>query len=145
MSDDLGTWPVGPKPPLRRFHQARWDEPVIFELSQPGARGVLPPEVEPGIREAVGEPAAALPVSVRRTEAPALPELAQLHVVRHYARLSQENLGVDLNVDIGQGTCTMKYSPKVNDQLARNPKLADLHPLQDASTTQGILEIMWRL
>jgi glycine dehydrogenase subunit 2 len=143
--DDPGTWPVAPKPPLRRFHQARWDEPTIFELSQPGARGVLPPAVEPGIREAVGDPAAALPESVRRTEPPALPELAQLHVVRHYARLSQENLGVDLNVDVGQGTCTMKYSPKVNDQLARSPKLADLHPLQDASTTQGILEIMWRL
>ena len=118
--DDPGTWPVAPKPPLRRFHQARWDEPTIFELSQPGARGVLPPTVEPGIREAVGDPAAALPESVRRTEPPALPELAQLHVVRHYARLSQENLGVDLNVDVGQGTCTMKYSPKVNDQLARS-------------------------
>jgi len=51
---------------------------------------------------------------------------------------------VDLNVDVGQGTCTMKYSPKVNDQLARNPKVADAHPLQDPSTTQGILEIMWR-
>lgn len=143
--EDRGTWPVGPKPPIRRFHQARWDEPVIFELSQPGARGVLPPAVEPGIREAVGDPAAALPPSVRRTDPPALPELAQLHVVRHYARLSQENLGVDLNVDVGQGTCTMKYSPKVNDRLATGPKLADLHPLQDASTTQGILEIMWRL
>lgn len=142
---DRGAWPIGPKPPLRRFHQARWDEPVIFELSQPGARGVLPPAVEPGIREAVGDPAAALPASVRRTTPPGLPELAQVHVVRHYARLSQENLGVDLNVDVGQGTCTMKYSPKVNDQLARSPKLADLHPLQDASTTQGVLEIMWRL
>jgi glycine dehydrogenase subunit 2 len=82
---------------------------------------------------------------VRRARPPALPELPQLHVVRHYARLSQENLGVDLNVDVGQGTCTMKYSPKVNDQLARNPKVADAHPLQDPSTTQGVLEIMWRL
>ena len=145
MSEPHGTWPIGPKPPLRRFHQARWDEPVIFELSQPGARGVLPPAVEPEIREVVGDPAAALPPSVRRERPPALPELPQLHVVRHYARLSQENLGVDLNVDVGQGTCTMKYSPKVNDQLARNPKVADAHPLQDPSTTQGILEIMWRL
>jgi glycine dehydrogenase subunit 2 len=140
-----GTWPIGPKPPPRRFHQARWDEPVIFELSQPGARGVLPPVVEPEIREVVGDPVAALPAPVRRANPPALPELPQLHVVRHYARLSQENLGVDLNVDVGQGTCTMKYSPKVNDQLARNPKVAELHPLQDPSTTQGILEIMWRL
>jgi glycine dehydrogenase subunit 2 len=136
---------IGPKPMPRRFHQASWDEPVIFELSVPGARGVLPPPVEAGIRARVGDPVAALPAGVRRATPPALPELAQLHVVRHYDRLSQENLGVDLNIDVGQGTCTMKYSPKVNDQLVRSPRLADLHPLQDPSTVQGVLEIMWRL
>jgi glycine dehydrogenase subunit 2 len=62
-----------------------------------------------------------LPESLQRKNPPALPELSQVHVLRHYARLSQENLGVDLNIDVGQGTCTMKYSPKVNDQLARSP------------------------
>jgi glycine dehydrogenase subunit 2 len=137
--------PIAPKPLPRRFHQASWDEPVIFELSQPGARGVLIPEVEPAIAAEAGNPAAALPDSLRRKTPPALPELSQLHVLRHYARLSQENLGVDLNIDIGQGTCTMKYSPKVNDQLARSPKMADLHPLQNESTVQGMLEIMWKL
>ncbi len=137
--------PIGPRPFPRRFHQASWDEPVIFELGTPGARGVLLPPVEPGIREAVGDPAALLPASARRATPPALPELAQLHVLRHFDRLSQENLGVDLNIDVGQGTCTMKYSPKVNDQLVRSPKLTELHPLQDPSTVQGILEIMWRL
>jgi glycine dehydrogenase subunit 2 len=137
--------PVSPKPMPRRFHQASWDEPVIFELSQPGARGVLVPEVEAEIVQQVGSPAEALPASLRRKTPPALPEMSQIHVLRHYDRLSQENLGVDMNIDIGQGTCTMKYSPKVNDQLARSPKMADLHPLQDESTVQGILEIMWRL
>jgi glycine dehydrogenase subunit 2 len=137
--------PVAPKPMPRRFHQAYWDEPVIFELSQPGARGVLVPQVEAGIVEQVGDVVATLPHSLRRKTPPALPEMSQVHVLRHYARLSQENLGVDLNIDIGQGTCTMKYSPKVNDQLARSPKMADLHPLQDESTVQGILEVMWRL
>jgi glycine dehydrogenase subunit 2 len=139
------SWPIAPKPELRRFQQARWDEPIIFELTQPGTRGVLPPPVEPGIREAVGDPAAALPESIRRPGPPALPEMSQLHVLRHYLRLSQENLGVDLNVDVGQGTCTMKYSPKVNEQLARSPKVAELHPLQHPDTVQGILEILWRL
>ncbi len=137
--------PIGEKPALRRFHQASWDEPIIFELSQPGQRGILAPEVEDGIRAQVGDVAAALPDHMRRKTPPALPEMSQLHVVRHYDRLSQENLGVDLNVDIGQGTCTMKYSPKVNDQLARSQKLTELHPLQDESTVQGILEIMYRL
>jgi glycine cleavage system protein P-like pyridoxal-binding family len=92
---------IGKKPPLRRFHQARWDEPVIFELSQPGQRGVLVPEVESGIHQEVGDVASALPEGLRRKTPPKLPELAQVHVLRHYTRLSQENLGVDLNIDIG--------------------------------------------
>jgi len=130
---------------LRRFHQARWDEPVIFELSQPGQRGVLVPEVEPEIEAAVGDPLAALPESMRRQQPPALPELSQPQVLRHYVRLSQENLGADFNIDVGQGTCTMKYNPKINDQLARLPQVTELHPLQDGSTVQGALEIMARL
>jgi glycine dehydrogenase subunit 2 len=133
------------KPPLRRFHQARWDEAIIFELSQPGQRGVLVPEVELEIRREVGDVLESLPEDLRRKSPLKLPEMSQLHVLRHYARLSQENLGVDLNIDIGQGTCTMKYSPKVNDQLARSTKMTDLHPLQDESTVQGILEVIFRL
>jgi len=132
------------KPNLRRFHQARWDEPIIFELSREGQRGILVPEVEDEIREEVGDVLATLPAKMRRKGAPALPELSQPQVVRHYLRLSQENLGTDLNIDVGQGTCTMKYSPKINDQLARTPQMADLHPLQDKGTVQGILEIMYR-
>jgi glycine dehydrogenase subunit 2 len=134
---------------LRRFHQARWDEPIIFELSQPGQRGILVPEVEQGVREGADEysnaqPWLALPDKARRKKPPALPEMSQPQVLRHYVRLSQENLGADFNVDVGQGTCTMKYSPKINEQLARSPKMTGLHPLQDESTVQGILEVMFR-
>ncbi len=136
---------IGPKPSPRRFHQARWDEPIIFAHSVPGARGVLIPTVEDGIREMVGSPADDLPAGVRRTTPPALPEMAQVNVLRHYTRLSQETLGVDVNIDVGQGTCTMKYSPKINESFARDPRIADLHPLQDGSTVQGALEIMWHL
>ena len=139
------TGAVSKKPAVRRFHQASWDEPVIFELNQPGQRGISVPEVEKGICEEVGDVAATLPADLRRAVPPALPEMSQIHVLRHYLRLSQENLGVDLNIDVGQGTCTMKYSPKVNDQLARSQKLSELHPLQDESTVQGILEVMYRL
>jgi glycine dehydrogenase subunit 2 len=131
-------------PKLRRFHQARWDEPIIFELGRAGQRGILVPEVEDGIKAEVGDVLADLPQPMRRKKPPGLPELSQPQVLRHYARLSQENLGADLNIEIGQGTCTMKYSPKINDQLAAHPKLADLHPLQDEETLQGILEIMHR-
>jgi glycine dehydrogenase subunit 2 len=132
------------KPKLRRFHQARWDEPVIFELSREGRRGILIPEPESGMKRIAGDALAGIPEKMRRKEPPRLPELSQPQVLRHYARLSQENLGVDLNIDVGQGTCTMKYSPKINDQLTRMPAIADLHPLQDEDTVQGILEIMYR-
>jgi len=93
----------------------------------------------------VGDVVQKLPEELRRKEPPKLPELSQMHVLRHYLRLSQENLGVDLNIDVGQGTCTMKYSPKVNDMVTKTPKVMDLHPFQDESTVQGILEIMYKL
>lgn len=129
---------------LRRFHQARWDEPILFELSTPGQRGILVPSVEEGIRDEVGDALDLLPDGMRRQTPPRLPELAQPQVLRHYVRLSQENLGTDLNIDVGQGTCTMKYSPKINEQVARSPKMTDLHPLQVEETVQGILEAMYR-
>ncbi|HUZ22512.1 MAG TPA: aminomethyl-transferring glycine dehydrogenase subunit GcvPB [Streptosporangiaceae bacterium] len=140
-----GGFPIEAKPPLRRFHQARWDEPLIFELTQPGQRGILVPPAEPAVTEAVAGAPGELPPGIRRAAPPALPEMSQLHVLRHYLRLSQENLGFDLNVDVGQGTCTMKYSPKVNDRLAGSHKLADMHPLQHPDTAQGVLEIYWRM
>jgi glycine dehydrogenase subunit 2 len=134
--------PIAPKPALRRFHQARWDEPIVFELSAPGERGVLVSRPEAGVRETVGDVVAGLPQTLRRPAPPALPEIAQMRVVRHFLRLSQENLGADLNVDVGQGTCTMKYAPKVNERIITTPQLADLHPLQDEDTVQGVLEII---
>lgn len=129
---------------LRAFHQAKWDEEVIFELSEKGQRGILVPPVEKGIEDEVGDGISALPVSLRRQVPPALPEISQMRVLKHYLRLSQHTLGADLNVDIGQGTCTVKYNPKINDVLAASPKAAELHPLQDESTVQGALEIMYR-
>ena len=127
------------------YHQARWNEPILLELSRPGQRGILVPAVEDGVKAAAGDVRADLPAHLKRRSPPALPEMAQPQVVRHYTRLSQETLGADLDIDVGQGTCTMKYNPKVNERLARLPQMAELHPLQDESTVQGILEIMHRL
>lgn len=137
--------PVAPKPSPRRFHQARWDEPIVFELHCPGERGVVVSPVEPGVRKAVGDVLSALPEGLRRASAPQLPEIGQMRVLKHYLRLSQETLGSDLNVDIGQGTCTIKYSPKINDQLIEVPQLRELHPLQRTEDVQGILDITSRL
>jgi len=129
---------------LRNFHQARWDEPIIFELSTPGQRGILIPEVDDEIVNKVGKAEEIIPENIKRKELPKLPELSQPQVLRHFLRLSQETLGQDINIDIGLGTCTMKYSPKIHEQFVRNPKFSELHPLQDEETVQGILEIMYK-
>jgi glycine dehydrogenase subunit 2 len=136
--------PLAPRPPLRRYHQAHWDEPIVFDLHGAGERGLLPSRTEPSVRAAVGDVLAMLPAGLRRATPPALPEIGQARVLRHYLRLSQENLGADLNVEIGPGPCTMKYSPKINERFARHPGLADLHPLQRPEDLQGVLEIVWR-
>jgi glycine dehydrogenase subunit 2 len=140
-----GTTPPGGYRYLREgFHAARWQEPLIMEMGSPGERGVIPPPLEPRIRESVGEPRQLIPASLVRREPPALPEVAQPQVLRHFLRLSQMTMGTDVNIDLGLGTCTMKYSPKVNEFLARSPKMADLHPWQPGETVQGILEIAHR-
>lgn len=99
-------------------------------------------DVDPGILAAVGDPWLDIPSEMRRMSPPRLPELAQPQVLRHYLRLSQENLGADLNVDV-YGTCTMKYSPKINDQVVRAPAISELHPLQPPESVQGMLAIFF--
>ncbi|MCK5348560.1 MAG: hypothetical protein KAJ25_04180, partial [Desulfobacula sp.] len=98
----------------RHFHQARWDEPIIFELSAPGKTGIIAPQTDPEILEERGNAFDKFTGKLKRKNPPKLPELGQMEVVKHFLRLSQENLGADFNVDIGQGTCTMKYNPKIN-------------------------------
>ncbi len=132
------------RPKIRRFHQAKWDEEVIFELSQEGERGILVPEAEEDLKSEVEDVLSSIPQGVRRKRPPELPEVSQSRVLRHYMRLSQMTLGTDLNIDVGQGTCTMKYSPKINEHLSRSPKMNDIHPLQDEGTVGGILEVMYR-
>ena len=130
---------------LRKFHQARWDEEIICEMSVPGERGILVPRVEREIEAEVGDGVSMIPEGLRREKPAALPEVNQVRVLRHYLRLSQETMGADMTVDASEGTCTMKYSPKVHEQLVGNPGLRDIHPLQDEDTLQGILEVYFRL
>jgi len=129
---------------LRNFHAAQWDEPLILEKGSPGERGYMPPAVEPAISDAIGNPWSLIPQEMRRSEPPRLPEMAQPSVLRHYLRLSQMTMGCHITPDASLGTCTMKYSPQVNEQLVRMPEMSDLHPLQDDDTAQGILEIIYR-
>jgi glycine dehydrogenase subunit 2 len=129
---------------LRNYHAQIWDEPLLMDTSVPGQRGILVPGAEAEIKAAVGEADDLIPPNMRRVQPPDLPEVAQPQVVRHYTRLSQMTMGNDVSNDIGVGTCTMKYSPKINEKLCGLPQMADLHPYQDETTVQGILEIMYK-
>ena len=100
-----------------KFHQAKWDEPIIYELSTPGERGILVGAPEEEVAKEV-KGTAAIPEGMKRSTKLNLPEMSQSRVLRHYARLAQQTLGADVNIEIGQGTCTVKYSPKVNEQLS---------------------------
>ncbi|GIW12423.1 MAG: putative glycine dehydrogenase (decarboxylating) subunit 2 [Dehalococcoidia bacterium] len=111
-------------------------EPLIFELSQPGRRGVALPPLD--VPEA--EP---LPAEFRREELP-LPELSELDVVRHFVRLSQRNFAID-SVFYPLGSCTMKYNPKVHEEVARLRGFQQIHPLQPVETVQGALAVMFHL
>lgn len=123
------------------YHAVNWREPIIYQLGQGGRRGYRVPPVENEISAVVGDVVSHIPEEMRRKQAPNLPELSEPEVVRHYIRLSQQTYGVDSGIHM-HGTCTMKYSPKVDEAIVRSPKLADLHPLQDFETVQGILRIM---
>ena len=125
---------------LPKYHAARWDEPLVLEMGRPGRRGLLVGEAEPALAAAVGAGADLVPEAVRRARPPALPELSEFEVQRHYLHLAQMTLGM-MGVNLF-GTCTMKYNPRLNEHVAARPWLAELHPGQDESTLQGVLEIL---
>ena len=114
----------------RDFHEARWDEPILMELGEPGQRALLLEEIEPQVAQAAGALDDLVPQGYLRREAPELPELGQMQLLRHYLRLSQETIGADLNIDIGLGTCTMKYNPKVHESFVRDPGSLSSTPIR---------------
>ncbi len=111
---------------------------LIFEYSQPGRRGYSLP------RNSFDRHINELPQSCLRKEAPALPEVDEPTVVRHYTNSSTNNFGVDTGF-YPLGSCTMKYNPKINDELAASKSIAPLHPFQPVSGVQGALAIYWQL
>src|SRR6478735_3929049 len=129
----------------RSYQSAKWDEPIILEMGALGERGYVPPAVESEIAESVGAADDFIPASLRRREPPRLPEMAQPSVLRHFLRLSQMTMGAHITPDASLGTCTMKYSPLVNEEMARTSQMGELHPYQDDETAQGMLEIIYGL
>ncbi|WP_214878422.1 aminomethyl-transferring glycine dehydrogenase subunit GcvPB [Exiguobacterium sp. ERU653] len=113
------------------------EQTLIFEVSREGRTGYnLPTPTVPEV-----DLETLLPATMIRKEAAELPEVSELDVVRHYTALSTRNHGVDSGF-YPLGSCTMKYNPKVNEDMARLPGFAHIHPLQPAETIQGALELM---
>ena len=129
--------------PLRRYHAAVWDEPLVMEMGVQGRRGCHFPAAEAEVAAASGPANELVPRSMRRPSAPELPEMSEPDVLRHYLHLSQQTLGM-MGISLF-GTCTMKYNPRLAESLAARPWIADLHPAQHPSTLRGVLEIMHSL
>jgi len=129
---------------VKEFRQAKWSEPLIFEIEREGRIGHMVPTPSEEVRKVVGEVEKLIPEVLRRKKEPELPEVSEVEVVQHYTRLSQMNYGVDTGF-YPLGSCTMKYNPRVNEELASMDEVAWIHPYQDESTVQGALELMYKL
>jgi glycine dehydrogenase subunit 2 len=118
------------------------DEPLIFERNPERTRRqgfVLPPLDVPAV-----DPASVIPAGLLRRDEPGCPDVGEMEVVQHFHRLSQLNYAVDEGL-YPLGSCTMKYNPRLNEQTARFPGLAAIHPLQPAEQVQGALRLIWEL
>ncbi|WP_071460106.1 aminomethyl-transferring glycine dehydrogenase subunit GcvPB [Bacillus massilinigeriensis] len=116
------------------------DQPLIFEITSPGRIGYSLPEMDIPEMELND----LVPEQFIRVEEPNLPEVSELDIMRHYTALSTRNHGVDSGF-YPLGSCTMKYNPKINETVARYNGFAHIHPLQDESSVQGALELMYDL
>ncbi len=112
----------------------KYYDKLIFDISKEGRKGYSLPvnKWETSV--------SALPAGLLRSEYPALPQVSEPDVVRHYTNLSQMNFGVDSGF-YPLGSCTMKYNPKINEEIAAHPGFAGLHPLQPSVTVQGALRL----
>ncbi len=115
---------------MTHFQQARWNEPPIWEVRLPDA--------------VTGTEQGEIPAALRRKTPFRWPAPTELEVARHYTRLSQMNFSIETGI-YPLGSCTMKYNPRINEILARDPLIAGTHPNQPEETVQGTLEMLYRL
>ena len=121
---------------IPKRQQAKWNEKLIVEKGFPGRRSHIP--------ENFDGPTIDLSDQWKRKSSAKLPEVSELEIVRHYVRLSQMNHGVDVG-EYPLGSCTMKYNPKINEQIVRYPQFSKMHPDTPESAMQGTIEVIYRL
>jgi len=115
-------------------------ETLIFEKGAPGRRAATMPSMDVPVESLESM----IPSHLLREESAPLPEVSEIEVVRHYTHLSQRNFGVDTGF-YPLGSCTMKYNPKINEDMAVLSGFARIHPLQQEETVQGAIELMYEL
>ena len=113
---------------------------LVFEVSRPGRRCHRLPACDVPAPEA----AELLPAAALADAPPPLPEVGEIDLVRHFVNLSTKNMSIDTNF-YPLGSCTMKYNPKRHERLAALPGVADLHPLQNDESCQGMLELLYSM
>ena len=118
-----------------RTHQTQ-NEALVFEKSSPGKRAYKMPPLDVPAVDAAGLLGAA-----KRDTAAELPELSEIEIIRHFTRLSTWNYAIDLGM-YPLGSCTMKYTPRVNEFVSRIEGLAEAHPYRPDALAQGILEVI---
>lgn len=112
---------------------------LIFEKSRPGRQATTVPESDVPVVAVEN----CIDKSLLREDLD-LPEVAEVDLVRHYTALSRRNFGVDIGF-YPLGSCTMKYNPKINEDVARLPEFAALHPLTPEAFSQGNMRLMYEL
>jgi glycine dehydrogenase subunit 2 len=112
------------------YRSAVYDEPLLIELKQSTK------QIRPRI--------SLVPKALRRRQPVTIPQLDEPEIIRHFVRLSQMNHGIDTGI-YPLGSCTMKYNPKLGDEISSWDSFTAVHPYQDESTVQGCLEVMYKL
>jgi len=115
-------------------------EPLIFERGAQGRKGYS----LPGLDVEKARPEKIWPANYLRKDLEDFPEMSEVEIIRHFTRLSQWNYGVDSGF-YPLGSCTMKYNPKVNEDMARLPGFVSAHPYQPEALSQGALQLMFEL
>ena len=112
------------------YQSAKYDEPLLDELDELKDRKYIPTSL--------------VPPSLQKKNPVSIPNLDETHVIRHFFRLSQMNYGIDSGM-YPLGSCTMKYNPKICEEISNWECFTDIHPYQDESTIQGSLQILYEL
>ena len=128
------------------WKQARWNEPLVYILGSKETTGYTIPYYEElaELKKKLGYTPREELGAIYRDELPEIPGLSEVELVRHYTRLSQMSYGVDIG-PVPLGSCTMKYNPKISEELVKTPYIQTLHPYQPEESVQGLLEILYEL